>query len=92
MFYVGAVGWIGKLSQKVSVWSMAQEYEFQYKVATSKKKSSRPRADASGGERVWLRHTALGVRQRTGEWARCLLNGAGLARAESPVVVLLGVV
>ena len=39
MFYVVAVGWIWKLSQKVSVWSMAQEYEFQYKVATSKKKN-----------------------------------------------------
>ena len=42
MFYVGAVGWIGKLSKKVSVSSMAQEYEFQYKVATSKKKILSP--------------------------------------------------
>ena len=45
---------------------MAQEYEFQYKVATSEKKSSRPRADASGGERAWLRHAALGIRQKNG--------------------------
>ena len=36
------------------------------------------------GEKAWLCHEALGIRQKTGEWARCLLKRFGLARAESP--------
>ena len=47
------------------------------------KLSRRIFADEPGGESVLLRHKALGVRQKTGEWARCLLKRAGLARAES---------
>ena len=40
--------------------------DFSTKPQRARKKSSRPRADASGGERALLRHAALGIRQKNG--------------------------
>ena len=40
--------------------------DFSTKSQRARKKSSRPRADASGGERAWLRHAALGIRPKNG--------------------------
>ena len=62
---------------------MAQEYRFQYKVATSEKNPLAPALTRQGARERGFATQHWAYAKKTGEWARCLLKRAGLARAKS---------
>ena len=64
---------------------MAQEYQFQYKVATGEKNPLAPALTRQGARERGFATQHWAYAKKTGEGARCLLKRAGLARAESPV-------